>query len=95
MPDPEQGFSEMGIDSLLSIELKNRLEKGLEVTLPASLVFDFPNIRRLVDYLIQQVLGWQVQTIVQTTVNSTEVQQDVDADLILRELAELEDFLSD
>ena len=95
MPDPEQGFSEMGIDSLLSIELKNRLEKGLEVTLPASLVFDFPNIRRLVDYLIQQVLGWQVQTIVQTTVDSTEVQQDVDADLILRELSELEDFLSD
>jgi microcystin synthetase protein McyG len=32
---------------------------------------------------------------VQTTVDSTEVQQDVDADLILRELSELEDFLSD
>ncbi|WRH69015.1 MAG: beta-ketoacyl reductase [Planktothrix sp. GU0601_MAG3] len=92
MPDPEQGFSEMGIDSLLSIELKNRLEKGLEVTLPASLVFDFPNIRRLVDYLIQQVLGWQVQTIVQTTVNSTEVQQDVDADLILRETGRIGGF---
>ncbi|MHC5722586.1 MAG: acyl carrier protein, partial [Nostoc sp.] len=89
MPDPEQGFLEMGIDSLLSIELKNRLEKGLEVSLAASLIFDFPNITRLVDYLVEQVFGWGVSGVVE----ADPIQQEVDEDLILQELADLEAFL--
>ncbi|MBG1268404.1 type I polyketide synthase [Nostoc sp. WHI] len=89
MPDPNQGFLEMGIDSLLSIELKNRLEKGLEVSLPASLIFDFPNITRLVDYLVEQVFGWQVNV----SADVAEVQQEVSEDLILQQLADLEAFL--
>jgi microcystin synthetase protein McyG len=98
MPDAEQGFLEMGIDSLLSIELRNRLEKGLEVSLPASLVFNFPNIERLVNYLMEQVLGWQIKIMEQTNqtdVDFTEIQQDVDKDLILQELSDLEAFLND
>ena len=89
IPDTEQGFLEMGIDSLLSIELKNRLEKGLEVALPASLIFDFPNIRRLVDYLVEQVFGWQVNA----SVNVVPIQEEVDQDLFLQELTDLEAFL--
>ena len=89
IPDTEQGFLEMGIDSLLSIELKNRLEKGLEVALPASLIFDFPNIRRLVDYLVEQVFSWQVNA----SVNVVPIQEEVDQDLFLQELADLEAFL--
>ncbi|MBW4432010.1 MAG: SDR family NAD(P)-dependent oxidoreductase [Pelatocladus maniniholoensis HA4357-MV3] len=89
IPDSEQGFIEMGIDSLLSIELKNRLEKGLEISLPATLIFDFPNMRQLTDYLIEQVFSWQVNTNVETTVDVVEVNED----LILQELADLEAFL--
>lgn len=79
----------MGIDSLLSIELKTRLEKGLEIALPATLIFDFPNIKQLIDYLVEQIFGWQVNTIVETTVDVVEVNED----LILQELADLEAFL--
>ncbi|MFN6527756.1 SDR family NAD(P)-dependent oxidoreductase [Nostoc sp. ChiSLP03a] len=109
MPDPEQGFLEMGIDSLLSIELKNRLEKGLEVALTASLIFDFPNIRRLVDYLVQQVFGWQVHEkqgsreqgagekisphTSHQSINVVPIEQEVNEDLVLQELADLEAFL--
>ena len=89
MPDPDQGFLAMGIDSLLSIELKNRLEKGLEVSLPASLIFDFPNITRLVDYLVEQVFGWGVNAVVEAAT----IKQEVNEDLILQELADLEAFL--
>ncbi|MEH1884106.1 type I polyketide synthase [Nostoc sp.] len=89
MPDPDQGFLEMGIDSLLSIELKNRLEKGLEVYLPASLIFDFPNITRLGNYLVEQVFAWQVNAVVE----AAPIQQEVNEDLILQELADLEAFL--
>ncbi|WP_445627530.1 SDR family NAD(P)-dependent oxidoreductase [Nostoc sp. DSM 114167] len=101
MPDPEQGFLEMGIDSLLSIELKNRLEKGLEVALPASLIFDFPNIRRLVDYLVEQVFGWQVHEkqgsvpshTSHQSINVAPIEEEVNEDLVLQELADLEAFL--
>lgn len=95
MPDPEQGLIEMGIDSLSSIELKNRLEKGLEVTLSTSLVFDFPNIRRLVDYLFEHIFGEQIQKPAQKMIDLSEVQQEIDEDLILQELADLEAFLRD
>jgi microcystin synthetase protein McyG len=95
MPDSEQGLIEMGIDSLSSIELKNRLEKGLEVLLPTSLVFDFPNIRRLVDYLFDRIFGEKVQKTAQKMINFTEVQQEISEDLILQELTDLEAFLGD
>ncbi|AUS99076.1 beta-ketoacyl synthase [Nostoc sp. CENA543] len=101
IPDPEKGFLEMGIDSLLSIELKNRLEKGLEVALPASLIFDFPNIRRLVDYLVEQVFGWQVNErqgsiplhTSHQSLNVVPMEEEVNEDLVLQELADLEAFL--
>jgi len=95
MPDREQGLIEMGIDSLSSIELKNRLEKGLEVLLPTSLVFDFPNIRRLVDYLFDRIFGEKVQKTAEKMINFTEVQQEISEDLILQELTDLEAFLGD
>ena len=98
MPDSEQGFAEMGIDSLLSIELRNRLEKGLEVTLPASLIFDFPNIQRLVTYLMEQVLGWQIPATIQAiqtiTEDLTDLETEINEDLFLQELSDLETFLS-
>ena len=50
------------------------------MALPASLIFDFPNIRRLVDYLVEQVFGWQVYA----SVNVVPIQEEVDQDLFLQ-----------
>ncbi|WP_083305009.1 type I polyketide synthase [Moorena producens] len=52
----EQGFFELGMDSLTSVELRNRLQGSLSCSIPSSLAFDYPTVRELVDYLIQQVL---------------------------------------
>jgi acyl carrier protein len=55
--DPRQGLFELGLDSLMAIELKGRLELGLGVTLPRTLAFDYPNIEALVSYLLDELLS--------------------------------------
>jgi malonyl CoA-acyl carrier protein transacylase len=51
----QQGFFELGMDSLTSIELRNCLQKDLECTLPSTLGFDYPTTEELVDYLLKKV----------------------------------------
>ncbi len=58
--DPQTGFFELGMDSLMAVEFRNRLEKSLEVSLPASLAFDLPNLQRLTRYLAEEVLDLEV-----------------------------------
>ncbi|HEY9405351.1 MAG TPA: SDR family NAD(P)-dependent oxidoreductase [Pyrinomonadaceae bacterium] len=48
-------FIQMGMDSLTSIELKNRLQKGLGQTLPATIAFDYPSVAPLAEYLATRV----------------------------------------
>jgi acyl transferase domain-containing protein/acyl carrier protein len=55
--DPQQGLREFGIDSLVSIELKNRLQSAVERPLPATLVFDHPTISALVEYIERRLFG--------------------------------------
>ena len=52
----ETGFFDLGMDSLTSVELRNKLQISLDCTLPSSLAFDYPNIQSLTDYLEQTIL---------------------------------------
>jgi NADPH:quinone reductase-like Zn-dependent oxidoreductase/acyl carrier protein len=54
--DPQQGLRDLGIDSLMSIEVRNRLQAGLGQPLPSTVVFDYPTVQALID-LIEQRLG--------------------------------------
>ncbi|MCC5670510.1 acyl carrier protein [Nostoc sp. CHAB 5784] len=45
------------MDSLMAVELKNRLESTLSCSLPATLVFDYPTIEALVDYLLKDAIA--------------------------------------
>lgn len=56
LPDPQQGFFDMGMDSLMLVELKNRLESTLDSSLPATLPFDYPTVEAVVDYLVKEVM---------------------------------------
>lgn len=62
LPSPEQielrqGLRDLGLDSILSIEVRGRLEVELECPLPATLLFDYPTLETLSQYLGQTVLG--------------------------------------
>ncbi|MCC5609394.1 beta-ketoacyl reductase [Nostoc sp. CHAB 5834] len=54
--EPQQGFLDLGMDSLMAVELKNRLESTLSCSLPSTLVFDYPTIEALVDYLLKDAI---------------------------------------
>jgi len=51
VPGPDQGFFDLGMDSLMAVELKKRLEQSLERPLSPTIVFDYPTIARLSRYL--------------------------------------------
>ena len=53
-----QGFFEMGMDSLMAVELKNRLQASLGNTYPISntLIFEQPNLNALTEHLANNIL---------------------------------------
>ena len=60
--DPQQGLTALGMDSLMTIELKNRLQASLGKTLSSTLVFDHPTAAALAEYLEKEVLGFSDDT---------------------------------
>lgn len=51
LPVVERGFFEIGMDSLMAIEIKNRVQTALGVPLRATVVFNYPHIAALSAYL--------------------------------------------
>jgi acyl transferase domain-containing protein/SAM-dependent methyltransferase len=58
-PDRQQRLMDLGIDSLMAVEFRNVLAVGLalERKLPATLIFDYPTIDAVADYLLSHALG--------------------------------------
>jgi acyl carrier protein len=55
-PSQDVGLFDLGMDSLMSVELKRRLERGFGAQLPSTLAFNYPNIRALASFLLARVL---------------------------------------
>ncbi len=55
-PEGEPSFFEIGMDSLMSLDLRNRLQDDLDHTLASTVAFEYPTVPELVDHLIAEVL---------------------------------------
>jgi malonyl CoA-acyl carrier protein transacylase len=101
--EANQGFFQMGMDSLTSVELRSRLQKTLNCSLPATVIFKYPTLESITEYLATEVLklNSSVKNISESEDNqvdklSDEVsrisEDDIDS-AVAEELAELEALL--
>ena len=51
----DHGFFEMGLDSLMAIELKNRLQSALGLPLKTTVAFNYPNAPALASFLFEEL----------------------------------------
>ncbi len=54
--DPEVPLQGFGLDSLMGLELRNRLESGLGLSLPVSLIWKHPTLAALCEHLLGEVM---------------------------------------
>ncbi len=48
-------FSDLGLDSLVAVELRNSLDKTFELSFPSSLVFDYPSVPAISGYICSRL----------------------------------------
>ncbi|MGB0437290.1 MAG: type I polyketide synthase, partial [Mycobacterium sp.] len=53
----DAGFFDLGMDSLMAVELRQRIEQGVAKEIPATLAMDHPRLSDVADYLLGEVLG--------------------------------------
>ena len=58
-PPPTVGFFDLGMDSLMAVELRNRINRafGGEYTAASTVVFDYPDIQALAGFLASEIGG--------------------------------------
>ncbi|WP_019601482.1 type I polyketide synthase [Teredinibacter turnerae] len=52
----DQGFFDSGMDSLMSLEFRQRLEREFDITLAPTVAFNYPTVGELIGYLCSEVL---------------------------------------
>ena len=53
--EPRQGFFKMGMDSILTVQLRNHLETAVGRPLPSTVAFEYPTVDALTDYLLRML----------------------------------------
>ena len=87
--EPQIGFFDMGMDSLMALQLKNNLQVKLGYSLSSTLTFEYPNIEILSDYLLQDIIC--LESVVKTEQESEKnIQQQTEKLAEIQQLSESE-----
>jgi acyl carrier protein len=100
--DIEQGLTELGMDSLSSVELRNKLQTDLQCSLPSTLIFDYPNVNAIANYLNRKLFSLDSNKLTESNDKDenvdlaiTEVQNLSEEEAEAMLLEELENIMSD
>jgi len=55
--DPRTGLMELGLTSVMAVELRNRLSADLGHPVPVTLMFERPNVEAVADHLLNEILA--------------------------------------
>ena len=55
--EEDVGFFDMGMDSLTAVELRNALQGVVGTNLPTTLLFKYPTVQALTDFLADEIFG--------------------------------------
>lgn len=53
--DPFQGFRDIGLDSLMSVDLRNELQVAMKRPIPYALTFNYPNLDALTGFVVGEL----------------------------------------
>ena len=93
--DHHRGLFELGMDSLMALELKNRLEISLGQAIPAVVAFEHPSVSALSTYLAETILGWTRLETPTATVPTPAVSDDPITAISQMSEAEVEQLLAE
>ena len=91
--DTDDRLFDLGIDSLLAVSFKAKIESTFNISLSATLVFDYPTINTIVDYLMLKISGLHGEMHEGTAVQANETnvvdESELEEELLFRELDEI------
>ena len=88
MLDLEKPLHDIGLDSLMAVELRNALSRAFERSLPATLLFDYPSIKTVSSYLAGQL---NIEIASQSILPVVESEKSSSTEDLLRQIEAMED----
>jgi len=70
--DLQQPLTELGMESLMALEFKNSLEKVIGESLPATLIYDYPTIESLTEYIMKEFISNQITSVIPPPILSSD-----------------------
>ena len=55
--DAQEPLRQLGLDSLMAVELRNLLARAAARSMPATITFDYPSVKALTDYLAAEAFA--------------------------------------
>ncbi|MGD1918512.1 MAG: acyl carrier protein [Pleurocapsa sp.] len=93
LPNVSHGFFDIGMDSLMAIELKSKLETSLQTTIPSTAIFEHSNIEQLANYIYSDILNLEQSETETKEIEEAELSPEEIENAIAQELADLESLL--